>query len=86
MADLMKLVKRVSYEATSAFASHSGTVYVEILESEDKGFGHWRIYAASPTEAHFNAAPVGSWLIDTDAPATFKIHTSTTAWVTVTTS
>lgn len=86
MGDLVQIRRTIHTEATSKYSGHSGDIYIEKLESEDGSFTKEIIYAASPTASNFDAAPVGSWLIDTDAPATFKIHTAASTWVTVTTS
>lgn len=65
MADIKKMVKREAFEVVTDFTDHSGNVYAFILESEDKGFEFWMVWAAGPTSSHFANLPKSSWLIDT---------------------
>ncbi len=66
------------------FSSHSGDVVIYQRRAEDGSIDEWHIYAASPTEANFNEAPVGSYLYDTATPATVKRHLTATTWGSVT--
>jgi len=64
------------------FGSHSGAVVVEVHRAEDGSVEVWDIYAASPSSADFNAAPIGSKLYDTDAWATELRKTAAATWAT----
>ena len=79
MANILRLQPRAKVEDQSVFSGHSGNVYVEVLSDETKTFSHWRIYATSPTEAHFNAAPISSEL-NNIANGTKKRKTAATTW------
>ena len=85
MATVYRLQPRAKIEDTTVFSSHSGNVYVEVLADETKTFTTWRIYAASPTTSHFNAAPIGSELINTANGVKYR-KTAATTWATVTQS
>lgn len=83
MADVYMAKRSYRDVFVSKYSSHSGDIVVEIIEAPN-GFNVERIYAASPTAANFNAAPVGSWLIDTALPHVIKIHDTATTWKTLT--
>ncbi len=85
MATIIRLQPRAKVEDHSVFSSHSGSVYIEVLSDETKTFVHWRIYAISPTEANFNAAPISSELNDI-SNGTKKRKTAATTWETSTQS
>lgn len=85
MANIIRMQPRAKVEVQGLFASHSGDVYARIEASEDKAFVFWTVFAASPTESHFNALPTASQLINT-ANGTIKIKTGATTWVDVTAS
>ena len=82
MANVIRLVPKVRREEDTAFSGHSGDVYVLKMESEDKAFTTWLIYADSPTPGNFNDAPVGSILINT-ANGAMYVKTGATTWGTV---
>lgn len=86
MADIVPMRDKVRVEDRTLFSSHTGTVYVLKTIGEDAGNEKWWIWAASPTAANFNEAPVGSYLIDTDLYTTIKVHNTATTWLSVTLS
>lgn len=86
MATIIKATPGVRTLDQGKYSSHTGNVYIMKIYGEDGGLGIEHIWAASPTAANFNAAPVGSWLHDTDSYGTVKIHTAATTWVTITVS
>ena len=65
MANIVAMRRTFHAEARSLFSSHTGDVYMYIDRSEDSVLEIWHIYADTPTTSHFNAAPIGSELIDT---------------------
>lgn len=79
MANVLRLQPRAKVESATVFSSHTGNVYIEVLSDETKTFAHWRIYATSPTEAHFNAAPISSELNDI-SNGTKKRKLTATTW------
>jgi hypothetical protein len=83
MATILRLQPRAKVEDSSVFSSHSGNVYIEVLSDETKTFTVWRIYAASPTTSHFNAAPIGSELTNTANGVKYR-KTAAATWATVT--
>jgi hypothetical protein len=86
MANLIKLSPGVRTLDQGLFSSHTGNVYVMPLYGEDGGQEIWIILAATPTAANFNAAPVGSILIDTDDFGSWQVHNAATTWETFTIS
>lgn len=82
MATIKRMTSGIRTLDSGLFSSHSGVVVIEEHAAEGGSVVVWDIYAASPTSSHFNAAPVGSKLYDTDAWATELRHTDATTWAT----
>ncbi len=80
MANVNRITVIGRREETTMFTSHSGTVYILRKRSADGIHNTLDIYAGTPTEANFNAAPVGSMLYDSDDYTSVKIKTGATTW------
>lgn len=80
MATVVKVTPNVRREARTKYSSHTGDIYVMILESQDGQLSVEHIYAASPTASNFNDAPTGSILYDTAGVIVAKIKTGATTW------
>lgn len=85
MATVLRMQPRSKVEDSSVFSSHSGTVGIEVVSTEDKSITIWRIYATSPTASNFNAAPIGSELVDIANGVKYR-KTAAATWETVTQS
>lgn len=76
MADIIEVTENCRRESTSEFSGHSGTVYKQIRKSRDNVLEVWEIWAATPTDTNFNAAPVNSLLHDTAGVVVSKKRTA----------
>ena len=85
MANLLRLQTRAKIEVQGLFASHTGDVYVDVKVAENGAFVFWMVFAASPTEANFNALPIASQVINT-ANGVIKVKTAATTWSDITMS
>jgi len=85
MATILRLQPRAKVEDPSLFASHSGSVYIDVMSDETKSFTFWRVFATTPTTSHFNALPIGSELVNI-ANGVKYIKIGATTWATVTQS
>ena len=83
MADIFRVTVKPRAEVQTDFASHTADVQVLKKHSED-GTDYWEIWAASPTVANFNSAPVGSTMWDTSDYTTHYVHDTATTWLSVT--
>jgi len=64
------------------YSGHTGDITIDYIESKG-GLAIEYIYAAAPTASNFNAAPVGSHLINT-ADGVEQVHNTTSTWKTYT--
>jgi hypothetical protein len=86
MATVKRVISQMRRVEPEMFPSQTGTVYVEGLGSEDGVLNPLRIYVddASLTIANFNAAPVGSVLINTNGAGTMYFR-GASGWAEVST-
>ncbi|MCB0302843.1 MAG: hypothetical protein KDI38_03600 [Calditrichaeota bacterium] len=69
MATVVKMTEKVRREATSLFSSHTGNVYMNVLEAQEDKVKIWWIYAAAPTQGNFTTT-------DTNVKAIFLVDTT----------
>jgi hypothetical protein len=81
MGDIKRLVPRVRKEAASAYASHTGDIYLFALESDDRAQSIEFVWATSPTTSNFNAMPTGSLLFNIAASGLGYYKQDATTWV-----
>ena len=80
-ATLIRLVPKVKVENRGLFSSHTGTVYIFELESEDGAFSKKFLFTAdAATASHFNTGTnIGDLLFDLETPMTY-VKTGATTW------
>jgi len=64
------------------YSGHTGDIVIDYIEAKS-GFAIEYIYASAPTASNFNAAPVGSHLINT-VDGVEKVHNTSSTWKTYT--
>ena len=84
MSDTIRVLSVDRKAAPDLFPAHTGEVMIQELAGQTNEFSVLRIWAATPTAANFNAAPLGSILYDTDDYTAVLIKTAATVWSAIT--
>ena len=78
--DVVRMVPRVKVEAQTA-GTGTGTLYLEVVASEDKALVIWRSWGNFAPSTTLNAAPSGSEFTRTTAGSVMKyLKTDGTTW------
>lgn len=81
--DVIRMVPRVKVEAQT-YGEGTGTLYCEVLSSEDKAFTTYRFWGAFAPSTNLTDAPLGSIFIRTDAGnVKMYIYTASDTWTVV---